>query len=221
MVPAASGLAMTVPLATGMEGVRVAMVPAALSVTIAGTFAAAPAARRAKVAVVIEAAFMGLLNVTVTFVIRGTPVAPGAGDRAITVGATSVEKLQTMFVPSALPTASVTVPATVAVYTVPVASGVVSVRLAMVAAASSVTVAATFAAPPAARRVFFLMIRRPPRSTLLPYATLFGSRGTPVAPGAGDWAITVGATSVVKLQTTFAPSGVAMVSATVADTVAV
>src|SRR2546426_895071 len=82
---------MTVPLATGMEGVRVAMVPAALSVTIAGTFTTAPAARRAKVAVVIEAAFMGLLNVTVTFVIRGTPVAPGAGDRAITVGATSVE----------------------------------------------------------------------------------------------------------------------------------
>src|SRR5947209_17519247 len=87
----------------------------------------------------IEAAFMGLLNVTVTFVIRGTPVAPGAGDRAITVGATSVEKLQTMFVPSALPTASVTVPATVAVYTVPVASGAVGVSVAMVPAALTVT----------------------------------------------------------------------------------
>src|SRR5437660_12535722 len=95
---------------------------------------------------------MGLLIVAVTFVLRGTAVAPGAGDRAITVGATSVEKLQTMFVPSALPTASVTVPATVAVYTVPVASGVVSVRLAMVPAASSVTVARAGAAAPAARR---------------------------------------------------------------------
>src|SRR5207244_10752874 len=101
-----------------MEGVRVAMVPAALSVTIAGTFTTAPAARRAKVAVVIEAAFMGLLNVSVKLVIRGTPVAPGAGDRAITVGETSVEKLKTMFVPSALPTASVMVPATVAAFAV-------------------------------------------------------------------------------------------------------
>src|SRR5438128_667205 len=113
------------------------MVPVASSGTVAGTVGAAPAARRARVVGMIEAAFMGLLTVTVTFVIGGTPVAPGAGDRAITVGATSVEKLQTMFVPSALPTASVTVPATVAVYTVPVASGVVSVRLAMVPVASS------------------------------------------------------------------------------------
>src|SRR2546425_558280 len=169
----------------------------------------------------IEAAFMGLLNVTVTFVIRGTPVAPGAGDRAITVGATSVEKLQTMFVPSALPTASVTVPATVAVYTVPVASGVVSVRLAMVPVASSVTVAGTFAAAPAARRVKVVGEIEASFTGLLNVAVTVVLRGTPVAPGAGDWAITVGATSVVKLQTTFAPSGVAMVSATVADTVAV
>src|SRR3989475_12411424 len=57
------------------------------------------------------------------------------------------------------------------------------------------------------------MIRRPPRSTLFPYTTLFRSfiallneavtvvlRGTPVAPGAGACAVTVGATSVVKLQ---------------------
>src|SRR2546422_479542 len=197
------------PWTTPMEGVRVAMVPAALSVTIAGTFTTAPAARRAKVAVVIEAAFLGLLNVTVTFVIRGTPVAPGAGDRAITVGATSVEKLQTMFVPSALPTASVTVPATAAADTVPVASAAGSVRLAMVPVASSVTVAGTFAAAPAARRVkvVVLMMRRPPRSPLFPVTA--ASDLTPVAPGAGDWAITVGATSVVKLQTTFAPSGVA------------
>src|SRR2546425_223677 len=169
----------------------------------------------------IEAAFMGLLNVAVTFVIRGTPVAPGAGDRAITVGATSVEKLQTMFLPSALPTASVTVPATVAVYTVPVASGAVSVRVAMVPVASSVTVAGTFAAGPAARRGKGVVVIGAAFMALLNVAVTVVLSGTPLAPGAGDWAITVGATSVVKLQTTFAPSGVAMVSATVADTVAV
>src|SRR3712207_2092976 len=31
-------------------------------------------------------------------------------------------------------------------------------------------------------RLFFLMIRRPPRSTLFPYTTLFRSKGSP-----GDW----------------------------------
>src|SRR2546422_10201647 len=107
MVPAASGLAITIPLTTPMEGVRVAMVPAALSVTIAGTFTTAPAARRAKVAVVIEAAFMGLVNVTVAFGMRGAPVAPGAGERAITVGAASVEQLKKMLVRRAWPTVSV------------------------------------------------------------------------------------------------------------------
>src|SRR5437879_147202 len=221
MVPAASGLAITIPLTTPMEGVRVAMVPAALSVTIAGTFTTAPAARRAKVAVVIEAAFMGLLNVTVTFVIRGTPVAPGAGDRAITVGATTEEKLQTMFVPSALPTASVTVPATVAVSTVPSASGPVGVSVAMVPVAYTALFGSTFAAAPAARRVKVVGTIEAAFMGLLNVAVTVVLSGTPVAPGAGDWAITVGATSVVKLQTTFAPSGVAMVSATVADTVAV
>src|SRR3712207_8329256 len=30
---------------------------------------------------------------------------------------------------------------------------------------------------------FFLMIRRPPRSTLFPYTTLFRSRGLPLLPG--------------------------------------
>src|SRR3989475_8713748 len=75
------------------------MVPVASSVTVAGASAAAPAARRVKLAVVIEAAAMGLLNVAVTVVLRGTLIAPGAGDRAITVGATSVVKLQTKFVP--------------------------------------------------------------------------------------------------------------------------
>src|SRR3712207_7981009 len=33
-------------------------------------------------------------------------------------------------------------------------------------------------------RFFFLMIRRPPRSTLFPYTTLFRSGGTVVLPGA-------------------------------------
>src|SRR2546425_12313803 len=76
------------------------MVPAALSVTVAGTLAAAPAARRVKVAVVIVAAFTGLLNVAVTVLARGTPVAPFGGAWAITVGATSVVKLHAEAVPS-------------------------------------------------------------------------------------------------------------------------
>src|SRR3989449_9252852 len=59
------------------------MVPAALSVTVAGTFAAAPAARRLKVAVVIVAAFMGLLNVAVTVVLSGTLIAPFGGAWAV------------------------------------------------------------------------------------------------------------------------------------------
>src|SRR3712207_9486871 len=33
--------------------------------------------------------------------------------------------------------------------------------------------------------IFFLMIRRPPRSTLFPYTTLFRSIGTPTATTAG------------------------------------
>src|SRR3989449_4758770 len=53
-----------------------------------------PAARRRKVAVVIVAAFIALLNEAVTVVLRGTPVAPGAGACTVTVGATSVVKLQ-------------------------------------------------------------------------------------------------------------------------------
>src|SRR3712207_8481013 len=34
--------------------------------------------------------------------------------------------------------------------------------------------------------MFFLMIRRPPRSTLFPYTTLFRSRPQPAEAGAGD-----------------------------------
>src|SRR6267143_4033307 len=103
----------TVPSAGGLVGVRVAMVPVASSVTVAGTFAAAPAARRVKLAVVIEAAAMGLLNVAVTVVLGTTPVALGVGAWAITVGAVSVVKLHIEFAPSAVPATSVTVPDTV------------------------------------------------------------------------------------------------------------
>src|SRR5437660_12725626 len=88
-----------VPAASGVVGVRVAMVPAALSATVAGTLAAAPAARRVKLAVVIVTAFTGLLNVAVTVVLRGTPVAPGAGATAITASGVVV-KLHTEAAPS-------------------------------------------------------------------------------------------------------------------------
>src|SRR2546422_965403 len=81
----------TVPIASGVVGVREAMVPAALSATVARTLAAAPAARRVKLAVVIVAAFTGLLNVAVTVVLRGTPVAPGAGDTAVTASGVVVK----------------------------------------------------------------------------------------------------------------------------------
>src|SRR2546427_325615 len=77
----------TVPAANGVAGVRVAMVPVASSVTVAGTFAAAPAARRLNVAVVIVAGFIAALNVAVTVVLVATPVALGVGDWAVTVGA--------------------------------------------------------------------------------------------------------------------------------------
>src|SRR2546425_5395152 len=99
-----------VPAASGVVGVRVAMVPAALSATVAGTLAAAPAARRVKLAVVIVAAFTGLLNGAVTVVLRGTPVAPGAGATAITASGVVV-KLHTEAVPSGVPATSVTVAA--------------------------------------------------------------------------------------------------------------
>src|SRR5438445_12133640 len=104
-----------VPAASGVVGVSVAMVPAALTVTVVGTAAAAPAARRVKVAVVIVAAFMGLLNVAETVVLRGTLIAPFGGAWAITVGAALVVKLHTEAVPSGVPMVSATVAATVAV----------------------------------------------------------------------------------------------------------
>src|SRR5712691_8964599 len=69
----------TVPAVNGVVGVRVATVPAALTVTVAGTGAAAPAAVRVKVAVVIVAEFIAVLNVAVTVVVSGTLIAPGVG----------------------------------------------------------------------------------------------------------------------------------------------
>src|SRR2546428_3459864 len=96
------------------------MVPGALSETVAGSSAAAPAARRVKLAVVIVAAFTGLLNVAVTVVLRGTPVAPGAGATAITASGVVV-KLHTEAVPTGGPARSRTVAATVAVLDPPTA----------------------------------------------------------------------------------------------------
>src|SRR3989442_2880515 len=74
---------MGVGVVTGLE---------ACTVPIAGASAVLPAARRRKVAVVIEAAFIALLNEAVTVVLSGTPVAPGAGACTVTVGGTSVVK---------------------------------------------------------------------------------------------------------------------------------
>src|SRR5437879_13353177 len=111
------------------------MVSVASSVTVAGTFAAAPAARRVKVSGVIVAAFTGLLNVAVTVLVRGTPVAPFGGAWAITVGATSVVKLHVEAVPSGVPMALATVAATEAGRTVPGVNGGVGVGVAAVPAA--------------------------------------------------------------------------------------
>src|SRR3989442_7764101 len=104
-----------VPATGGLVGVSVAMVPAALTVTVAGTFAAAPAARRVKVAVVIVAAAMGLLNVAETVVVTGTLIAPFGGAWTVTVGAVSVVKLQITGAASVIPAGSATVAAIVAV----------------------------------------------------------------------------------------------------------
>src|SRR2546422_8534276 len=104
-----------VPALSGLVGVSVAMVPAALSVTVAGTSAAAPAARRVKVAVVIVAAAMGLLNVAETVVVTGTPVAPFGGAWTVTVGAVSVVKLHVTGAARVIPAGSATVAAIVAV----------------------------------------------------------------------------------------------------------
>src|SRR2546425_908983 len=101
-----------------------------MTVSVGGSAVVLSDARRRKVLVVIEAAFIALLNVAVTVVLSGTPVAPGAGACAVTVGATSVVKLQRGSAPSAVPLVSVTAAATVAWLTVPAASGLLCVRVA-------------------------------------------------------------------------------------------
>src|SRR6267378_6084306 len=62
------------------------MVPAALTVTVAGTSAAAPAARRLKEAVVTVAGLRARLNVALTVVFRGIPIEFGVGVCSVTVG---------------------------------------------------------------------------------------------------------------------------------------
>src|SRR5437879_12250174 len=116
-------------------GVTVVQVSAALMVTVAGTSAVLPAARRRKVAVVIVAAFIALLNEAVTVVLRGTPVAPGAGACTVTVGATLVVKLQRESDRKGVVYGSVTAAVTVAVEPVTCDSGVLSAQVTRVPAA--------------------------------------------------------------------------------------
>src|SRR2546422_726594 len=94
---------------------RVARVPTALTVTVAGTSAVLPAARRRKVLVVIEAAFIALLNVAVT-VVRSEERRVGKECRSRWSPYHSKKrKLQRESAPSAVPLVSVTAAATVAV----------------------------------------------------------------------------------------------------------
>src|SRR5207245_2136014 len=188
---------------------------------VAGTSAVLPAARRRKVLVVIEAAFIALLNVAVTVVLSGTPVAPGAGACAVTVGATSVVKLQRESAPSAVPLVSVTAAATVAVGSAAGRGGVADGGVARLPRGVKVTVAGASAVLPAARRRKVLGVIEAAFIALLNVAVTVVLSGTPVAPGAGACAVTVGATSVVKLQRESAPSAVPLVSVTAAATVAV
>src|SRR2546426_403212 len=172
----------------------------ALTVTVAGTSAVLPTARRRKVAVVIVAAFIALLNEAVTVVLSGTPVAPGAGACAVTVGGTLVVKLQRECAPTGVPIASLTAAVTVAVLTLPSTSGLLGVRVARVPAALTVTF---FFNDTATTEIYTLSLHDAlPISfiALLNEAVTVVLSGTPVAPGAGACAVTVGATSVVKLQ---------------------
>src|SRR2546422_399978 len=154
------------------------------------------------------------LNEAVTVVLSGTPVAPGAGACAVTVGATSVVKLQRESAPSAVPLVSVTAAATVAGQNLPAACGLLGVRGAKVPAALTVTVAGTSAVlssnDTATAEIYTLSLH----DALPIVAVTVVLSGTPVAPGAGACAVTVGATSVVKLQRESAPSAVPIVSVT-------
>src|SRR2546422_113850 len=95
---------------------RSALLPyTTLSGSVAGTSAVLPAARRRKVAVVIEAAFIALLNEAVTVVLRGTPVAPGADRKSVVEGKRVVVGGRRVTEKKGVPIASVTLPATLAV----------------------------------------------------------------------------------------------------------
>src|SRR2546422_832466 len=198
-----------------------ARVPAALTVTVAGTSAVLPAARRRKVLVVIEAAFIALLNVAVTVVLSGTPHTPGAHACALTVGATSVVKLQRESAPSAVPLVSVTAAATVAVFFFNDTATTEIYTLSLHDALPIFTVAGTSAVLPAARRRKVLVVIEAAFIALLNVAVTVVLSGTPVAPGAGACADTFGATTAAKLQRESAPSAVPLVSVTAAATVAV
>src|SRR5437879_7364261 len=62
------------------------MVLVAFRVTVAGTSAAAPAARRLKEAVVTVAGLRARLNVALTVVFRGIPIEFGVGVCSVTIG---------------------------------------------------------------------------------------------------------------------------------------
>src|SRR5437870_5474068 len=94
---------------------RVRMLSGALTVTVAGTSAVLPAARRRKVLVVIEAALIALLNVAVTLVLNGTPVAPGAEIGRASCRERAGVTVEGVSVQSEVPLVSVTAAATVAV----------------------------------------------------------------------------------------------------------
>src|SRR5207245_1537606 len=160
----------------------------------------------------IVAAFIALLNEAVTVVLRGTPVAPGAGACTVTVGATSVVKLQRESEIGRASCGERVAAVTVAVSTVHCTSGLLGVRVATVPAALTVTVAGTSAVLPGGRRRKVAVVIVAAFIALLNEAVTVVLRGTPVAPGAGACAVTVGATLVVKLQRESAPSGVPIAS---------
>src|SRR5437879_4726139 len=205
----------------GFSEVRVARVPAALTVTVAGTSAVLPAARRRKVLVVIEAAFIALLNVAVTVVLSGTPVAPGAG--ACEIGRASCREREQLWVVAVCVErlGSDSAASTVAVETEPAGSGSVSGVETWVPAALTVTVAGTSAVLPAARRRKVLVVIEAAFIALLNVAVTVVLSGTPVAPGAGACAVTVGATGGANVWTEATAGARPLASATDAASVAV
>jgi hypothetical protein len=101
-------------------------------VTVAGT-GTEPGAVRVNVVPVIVAAFIASLNVTETFVLRGTSLADAVGIVETTVGATSafaVVNVHVLAVAKGVPATSWTPVVTVAVYTVFDASEEVGLRTA-------------------------------------------------------------------------------------------